>query len=70
MSSDADSLRRRQQNYRASRAAKGEAQMQVWLDEELRRKLDDAVRSGAFKNRSELIAVAVNRLIEGTAMQG
>lgn len=68
MSIDTDSRRKRQQNYRASRAAKGEAQTQIWLAEELRKKLDDVVRSGQFKNRSELVSMAVHRFIEGKTM--
>lgn len=57
-------LKTRQQTYRASREAMGEAQMQVWLSEMLHSKMDELVKAGQFKNRSELVSAAINRFIE------
>jgi predicted phage-related endonuclease len=65
MSFQDSGAKRRAEKFRKSRQAKGETQMQIWLDESLKAKLDEFVKSGRFRNRSELVAVAVNNWIEG-----
>ncbi|MBX4911394.1 hypothetical protein HJA82_29210 [Rhizobium bangladeshense] len=45
--------------YRQRREAAGESQVTVWLDLGLQSKLDALVSTGRFKNRSELIARAI-----------
>lgn len=50
---------RRSALYRQKREAAGELQVSVWLDQSLRDKLDDLMKSGLFKNKSDLIALAL-----------
>lgn len=52
---------RRAATYRQKREAAGETQVNVWLEERLREKLDSIVKTGLFKNRSELIAAALSQ---------
>jgi len=56
------------QRYRLNREAAGEAQIVVWLNEKLRSDMDQFVAQGGFKNRSELVAQAVNAFLEGRRM--
>lgn len=52
--------------FRNKRASLGEAQVAVWLPEEIKDKLDEVIRNGRFKNRSEATAAALSRLLEAT----
>lgn len=54
--------------YRLNREAKGDQQMLVWVQRELREKLDEAVREGGYKNRSEIVSQAVSEFLEGQRM--
>lgn len=60
MSAAAKALR-----YRLNREAKGDQQVLVWVQRELREKLDEAVREGGYKNRSEVVSQAVSKFLEG-----
>ena len=55
-------------NYRKKRGGNGEAQVAVWLPEDLRVKLDAVVKAGQFKNRSEAAKAAFSQLLEGSTM--
>ena len=50
--------------FRNKRASLGEAQVAVWLPEEIKEKLDQEIAAGRFKNRSEATAAALERLLE------
>lgn len=56
------------ERYRRQKEAAGDAQMQIWVNQGLRARLDEIVRAGKFKNRSELVTAAVHRFIEGQTM--
>lgn len=60
--------RRRAEKYRRSIEAKGQAQMNVWIDQELKLRLDDFVKAGGLRNRSEAVAIAVSKLIQEQTM--
>jgi len=38
--------------------------MLVWVDDDLRQRLDEIIRKQRFKNRSEAVSAAVSRMIE------
>jgi hypothetical protein len=59
MSVDENGNARRAAIYRKKREAAGESQVTVWLRQELQTKLDALISTGKFKNRSDLIAHAV-----------
>lgn len=59
MNTEENGNARRAATYRKKREAAGESQVTVWLDRELQSKLDKLVSTGKFKNRSDLIAHAV-----------
>lgn len=52
------------ERYRVKREAQGEKQVLLWIENRLTARLDEMVKSGAFRNRSEAVAVALNKLIE------
>lgn len=51
-------------NYRHKRDREGEAQVNFWLPGNVREWLDQEIRAGRFKNRSEAAKAAFNRLRE------
>jgi len=55
-------------NFRSRKADQGETQVQLWIPEELKEKLDQVIEAGRFKNRSEATAAALERLLDGTTM--
>lgn len=56
--------RRRAEKYRRAIEARGQSQINVWLDQSLKNRLDEFVRAGNLRNRSEAIAMAVSKLVE------
>ncbi|SOC90124.1 hypothetical protein SAMN05216358_0148 [Rhizobium sp. AN5] len=52
------------ERYRVKREARGEKQVLLWIENRLTAQLDDLVKTGEFRNRSEAVAVALNKLIE------
>lgn len=56
--------RQHQEEYRSRRAQAGETQVQLWMPAELRQKLDELVRKGGFKNRSDVVSFAVGQLVD------
>ncbi|PZR92074.1 MAG: hypothetical protein DI537_14710 [Stutzerimonas stutzeri] len=64
MSRKPQSSRSHQEDYRERRARRGETQVQLWLEMGLREKMDELVRKGGFKNRSDVVSFAVGRLVD------
>lgn len=54
--------------HRANREAAGESQVVVWLPADVRSRLDEVVRSGVYKNRSEAFSAAFRQLLDETQM--
>jgi hypothetical protein len=52
------------ERYRVKREAQGEKQVLLWMENQLTARLDQMVKSGEFRNRSEAVAAALNKLIE------
>lgn len=52
------------ENFRLNRAQQGQAQVNIWLDQALREQVDQIIKAGQFKNRSELVAAALNNMLE------
>lgn len=55
-------------NYRSKRSRQGESQVQIWLPAVLREKLDEAIKSKGYKNRSEAITDVLSHALEGDKM--
>lgn len=54
---------KRAERFRRSREADGLAQINIWVDQELKAKLDEFVKAGGLRNRSEAVAMAVSKLV-------
>lgn len=52
------------ERYRQNRKAKGEQQVLIWVQQDLRERLDEIVRKRGYKNRSEAVAQAVAKFVE------
>jgi hypothetical protein len=52
------------ERYRVKREARGEKQVLLWIENRLTTRLDELVKSGEFRNRSEAVAAALNKLIQ------
>ncbi len=67
---EAEKARRQRasENYRRRRATQAQAQVQIWLDTELREKMDEAVKLKGYRNRSEFISELLNKQLESAAM--
>jgi hypothetical protein len=52
------------ERYRVKREAQGEKQVLLWIENRLTARLDEMIKSGEFRNRSEAVAAALNKLIE------
>ena len=50
--------------YRLKKEAQGDQQVLIWVQRDLRERLDEAVRAGGYKNRSEIVAQAVSKFLE------
>ena len=51
------------EKYRVKKESQGEKQVLLWMEGRLTEQLDQLIKSGAYRNRSEAVADAVNRLI-------
>lgn len=56
--------RQRAEKWRQSKEADGLAQINAWIDSDLKEKLDQFVKTGGLRNRSEAVAIALNKLME------
>lgn len=52
------------ERYRVKREARGEKQVLLWMANQMTARLDELVKTGEYRNRSEAVAAAVNKLIE------
>lgn len=52
------------ERYRVKREARGEKQVLLWMENQMTARLDALVKNGEYRNRSEAVAAAVNKLIE------
>ncbi|MGR4847211.1 CopG family transcriptional regulator [Rhizobium laguerreae] len=52
------------ERYRFKREAQGEKQVLLWIEAGLTTLLDELVKSGDFRNRSEAVAAALKKLIQ------
>jgi metal-responsive CopG/Arc/MetJ family transcriptional regulator len=50
--------------YRQAKAAEGRSQVNIWVEADLKQQLDTVVKTGIYRNRSEVIAAAVQRFLE------
>ena len=55
-------------NYRSKQAKDGQTQVQIWLPEDMRERLDEAVKARGYKNRSQALVEALSHMLEGTKM--
>lgn len=51
--------------WRERREKEGKAQTIVWLDLDLRAALDEKIKAGEFRNRSEAMVAAISGMIKG-----
>lgn len=56
----------RQRNFREARAREGKTLIQVWVEEDLVVKLDAAAKAQKLRSRSEIVSLAVHRLVDTT----
>lgn len=54
-----DSRRLSMRSHREARRAEGYREMSVWLHDSLQKALDEQVATGRYRNRSEILAEAV-----------
>lgn len=61
-SGKADGMRR-VRAYRNKLASAGQRQVQIWLNDDLRRRVDHLIEAGTYKNRSETVSAALMKLL-------
>lgn len=58
----------RMASHRERRKQAGFKEVNIWLDDELRQRLDAEVKAGRYESRSEAVSKALGKLLKGSEM--